>query len=57
MIRSGAPSPIARSASVPVASADLALRVLQGDFREGDLVRADARHGEIILEAVHDTDQ
>ncbi|MCC7007731.1 MAG: ATP-dependent chaperone ClpB [Acidobacteria bacterium] len=29
----------------------LALRVLQGDFREGDLVRADARNGEIILEA------
>ena len=27
----------------------LALRVLQGDFKEGDTVHADAQHGEIVL--------
>jgi len=28
----------------------LALAILQGEFREGDTVRADARDGEIVLE-------
>jgi len=28
----------------------LALAILQGEFREGDTVRADARDGELVLE-------
>jgi ATP-dependent Clp protease ATP-binding subunit ClpB len=28
----------------------LALAILQGEFREGDTVRADARDGDIVLE-------
>jgi ATP-dependent Clp protease ATP-binding subunit ClpB len=32
----------------------LALRVLQGEFREGDVVGADARGGEIVLTAGHE---
>jgi ATP-dependent Clp protease ATP-binding subunit ClpB len=32
----------------------LALRVLQGDFHEGDVVRADVRDGNIVLEAVRE---
>jgi ATP-dependent Clp protease ATP-binding subunit ClpB len=30
----------------------LALRLLEGDFREGDMIRADARDGEIVFERV-----
>jgi ATP-dependent Clp protease ATP-binding subunit ClpB len=30
----------------------LALKILEGEFREGDLVRADARDGEIVFERV-----